>query len=104
MRDSAGIDTRENPPNFAASRMATLHGPPDRALDNRVLLRLARGRVLAADPSGVAELDVAPAGELPAVVRAEALRAPHAVHVGEKLLHVRDGLRLPLHPVRPHPP
>lgn len=58
----------------------------------------------AADPSGVGVVDVAPAGELLTVLRAEAVRLPHAVHVGDEPMQVRDGLSVPLHPVMPHLP
>ena len=63
--------------------MATLYSVPDHTLDNRVLLWFTRSRVFAADPNGVAVVDVAAAGELPTVVRAGAVRAPHDVHVGD---------------------
>ena len=74
------------------SRVAILHRAPDRTLDDRVLLRLTRSRVSAADSDGVAVVNGAAAGERPTVVRAESVRAPHGVHVGDELLHTRGGL------------
>ena len=82
--------------------MATLYRASARTLDDRVLLRLIRSRVFAADPDEVAVVDITAAGELPTLVCTEAVRAPHGVHIGDELLHISGGLRLPLHPVQWH--
>lgn len=58
------VDAREEPSNFAASRMAPLQYSPARAPRQRILLRRARCRALTADPNGVAEGGRDPAGEL----------------------------------------
>ena len=102
--DVGEVDTGEQTPDLAASRVAALHGSPDCTLHNRVLLWLPRGRVLAADPDGVAVVDVAAGDKLAPVIRAEAPRRSPSVHIGEELLHERGGLRLAPHAVRPHPP
>ena len=86
------VDAGEHPPDLATGRMTALHGSPDRAFDNRVLLRLTRGRVFTANPRGVAKLHVVAAGEFSTVVRTEAVRPPYVVHVGDELPHVRGGL------------
>ena len=67
-------------------------------------MRFARDLALAADLSGVAEVDEAAAGELPTVVRTSAERSPHGVDVGEELMYVRSDLRLTPLTVRPHLP
>ena len=84
--------------------MSTLHSAQNRALDNRGLLRIVRGRVLTANAIGVAEVDVAVTRQPPAAVRAEAVRRPRVVHVDDEPPHVCDGLRFLHHLVWPHPP
>ena len=84
--------------------MVAFHRAPYCTFDNRVLLWLTRGRALTANSNGVTAVNVAPAGELSAIVRVEAVRLPHIVHVSDEPLHVHAGLNLALHPVRPHPP
>ena len=56
------------------------------------LLWLNRGRVLAANPGGVADVDVAPAGKLLTVVRQKAERLTLVVHVDDERLEGRWGL------------
>ena len=63
--------------------MAALHSTPNSPLDNRVLLRLLRGRVLAANPGRVAVVHIVAADELPAVISVKAVSPPHSVHFGE---------------------
>lgn len=65
--------------------MAALHCAPDSTLHNRSLLRLTRGCVPAADAGGVVVVDVAAAGDLSTVVRAEAVRLVHIVRVSDKI-------------------
>ena len=78
--------------NLETGRMATLHGSQGYAFDNRFLLRVSWGRVLAVNPRGVANLHVAAPSQFPAVVRTEAVRPLHVVDVGDERPHVRDGL------------
>ena len=68
--------------------MAALHSARNRTLDHRVLLWLTLHRVLAANPSAVAEVYVPPAGKLPAVVCPKAERPPLDAYVGDELLNV----------------
>ena len=70
--DAPQVDFGKHPPDLATGRMAALHGSPDRAFDNRVLLRLTRGRVFTANHRGVAKLHVVAAGEFSTVIRTEA--------------------------------
>ena len=84
--------------------MAALHSTLNSTLNTRVLLRLSRGRVLAANPDRVAVVQIVAADELPAVISAKAVWPPHSVHVGEKLLDVRGSLGLFSHTVWQHPP
>ena len=72
--DCRKIDAGERATNLVPSRMAPLNYPPDRTLDDRVLLWLCRCRVHAADPGGVAVVDVPAADELSAVVRVDTAR------------------------------
>ena len=102
-RDFAEVNVREQSSNLETRRMASLHSTPNSTLDNRVLLRLPRGRVLAANPGRVAVVYIV-AADLPAVISTKAVWPPHSAHVGEKLLDVRGSLRLSPHTVWPHPP
>ena len=84
--------------------MAALHSTPNNTLDNRVLLRFPRGRVLAANPGRVAAVHIVATDELRAVIGAKAVWLSHSVRVGDELLDVRGSLRLSPHTVWPHPP
>ena len=51
--------------------MAALHSTPNRTLDNRVVLRLPRGRVLVVSPGRVAVVHIVAADELLSVISAK---------------------------------
>lgn len=84
--------------------MAALDSAPNRTLENRVLLRPPRGRVLAANPGGVTLFHVFVNDGLPAVITCKAVWPPHAVHVDWILLDHRGSLRLNIHAVWTHTP
>ena len=103
-RDFAEVNVRKQSSNPETRRMAALYSTLNGTLDNRVLLRLPRGRVLTANSGRVAVVHIVAADELPAVISLKAVWSPYSVHIGERLLEARGGLRRSPHTVWPHQP
>ena len=85
---SPQVDAWKHQPDLATGRMTAFNVSPDGAFEICVLLRPTQGRVFTANPRGVAKLHVVAAGKFSTVVRTEALRPPHVVHVGDERPHV----------------
>lgn len=83
--------------------MATFHSPPERSLDNLVVLCLTQSRVLTADLHGVG-VDVTAASECPTGVHAEFVLKHHGCRVTNERPYIRGGLRLPGYLVPSDPP